>query len=499
MARINAPRIFEITELATLIFRYTELPVCARMCRVSKSMFYAAAPSAWEHVDGIQNLLKLLPEIFVRTPVSRKLNIVSTSSFLTADRSTFFAGTQIIPGSINLNTVRFEIYAPFVKSLEVYSTNMDYEVSGLGNLLALSSQRTLLPSLISLTMSPTRGNRLWCISLWVQIFASESLTTILSIPTSPDIIPSISLRAFSVAIKSATECCPRLQKVMLFLTLVAGDPCEEDALLDLLYDKPYHHYLLSTSSLREMTCSLCMLEEDGLDALSELPLLERLEIYSNDLIPRSYTRPSDHSFSSLRYLNLNLLTWQEADWTLRLRSLLTGLTTLKVLIASRSNSPSSHWVTETFLPALVHATYLEHLAVDLYDPDRLYLGEYVEVENMNELNVLSQLPLQTVRLSPIEFRSLDASAGFGKLWSKVTYLDLPETNISLESLPVFTRFPTLEHLVLKLYIDPRGLPEDGDTHETTGSRLHTLEGSKFSDIECSSEDKDTHLEIARYV
>ncbi|KAG8753006.1 hypothetical protein FRC12_011705 [Ceratobasidium sp. 428] len=239
-------------------------------------------------------------------------------------------------------------------------------------------------------------------------------------------------------------------------------------------------------------------EEDGLNALSELSLLEHLAVYSCSFIPQSHAQLSDRSFPSLRYLNLNLFSQGEADWTLlRLRNLLKGLTTLELLISNPFALPSLRWFTENFLPALAYATYLEHLTIDF--PDRPYRGAVIEVENLNALNVLSQLPLRTVRLSAIEFQSFDASAGFENLWSKVTHLDLPETNISLESLPVFTRFPTLEHLVLKLYIDPRGLPEDGDTHETTGSRLHTLEGSKFSDIECSSEDKDTHLEIARYV
>ncbi|KAG8779741.1 hypothetical protein FRC12_023869 [Ceratobasidium sp. 428] len=238
-------------------------------------------------------------------------------------------------------------------------------------------------------------------------------------------------------------------------------------------------------------------EEDGLNALSELSLLEHLAVYSYGFVPQSHTQLSDHSFPSLRYLNLNLFSQMEADWTLlRLRNLLKGLTTLKVLISNPFGLPSPRWFTESLLPALAHATYLEHLAVDF--PDRPYRGAAIEVENMSALSVLSRLPLTTVRFSPIGLQRVDASVAFEAVWSKVTYLDLPETNISLKGLPLFTRFPMLEHLVIQLYIDPRDLPEDGDLHETTGSCLHTLEGGKFSETE-HCEDKDTQLQIARFL
>ncbi|KAG9079953.1 hypothetical protein FRC06_007257, partial [Ceratobasidium sp. 370] len=386
---------------------------------------------------------------------------------------------QITADSAILRADRFNLYAPFVKSLEIYNNMDGYVISGWSSLFALSSQQTLLPNLTSLTMTTNDWDSFWHIVLWVRLFASESLTTVCSVPTSRREPPEISYLASSVALKWIVERCPRVQNISLFPSASGEfEPLDgENTLLPLLYDKPYYHYLLPTSQIREVSCTLPVSEGEGLKALSELPLLERLTVYSNDDTPNlEHVELSEHAFASLRSLHLCLADLEDVNRILRNHALLTNLTSFKVDVQYLFVSYGAPWAIDSFFPALAYSPNLEHLAVDFYtrasDRDN---GDKLELGDVSVLGTLGQLPLQTVSLSPIDFEYEKLSTSLVGLWPQVTYLDLRGTDIPYGDLPMFAQLPVLEHLVLRLKM-VGDFSEAPSPNPIIGLRLHTLEG-----------------------
>ena len=70
-------KVFETPELLNLVCSYAEKWTHCSLLRTTKSGFLAAAPFVWEEVDGVINLLNVLPNM--KIGISKKTKeIVST-------------------------------------------------------------------------------------------------------------------------------------------------------------------------------------------------------------------------------------------------------------------------------------------------------------------------------------------------------------------------------------------------------------------------------------
>ncbi|KAG9079277.1 hypothetical protein FRC06_007850, partial [Ceratobasidium sp. 370] len=313
-----------------------------------------------------------------------------------------------------------------------------------------------------------------------------SLTHVVSTPSSPSEIPEVSYLATSVALKLATDRCPRLESVSLFPSKKAKNVAhmkpEAHKILAPLYEQPFQHNLLPVLGIRQLSCSLAVLDTNTLKALSVLPHLERLTVYKTaDPLatePRDVLL-SEQSFPSLQYLRLNLPTCSNVDWALSTPALLTHLKSLVIDV----EHPDPYIETLTrhpFFSALAHATYLEHLSV-VFDADNM--EEMLEIGNLIVFcNVLKQLPLNRVFIMPLilPFTEIN-SMNFSTAWSQVMHLYLPAARVFLHTLPVFSQLPKLEYLMICLGVTTR-LGQENMPRPTQDLCLHTLEGSPESEI-----------------
>ncbi|KAG9074771.1 hypothetical protein FS749_013641 [Ceratobasidium sp. UAMH 11750] len=354
----TASQVFDTAELAILICERVRASDLTRMCSINRAMFFVASPMIWERVKGIHILLSLLPGAYRPFPKP--------------------TGAQLSrPEDFTLRTDRFNIYAPFVKHLEICGISGDNgKIPNLDGLIALSNQQILLPNLVSLTITPCSTICYWNWIFWIRIFACESLADVVATPSSPSVVPEVSHLATSVALKWIVDRCPRLESLSLYpsqkVKNIAHIKPEVHKLLAPLYERPFHHYLLPTLGIRQLSCSLAVLGKDGLKALSMLPHLERLTVYKTSESLSTEPRDgflSEHSFPSLKYLRLNLPTCPNVDWALSTPALLKKLKSL--IITVEYPDPDFETLTShSFFSALAHGIHLEHLSV-VFDADNM--------------------------------------------------------------------------------------------------------------------------------
>ncbi|KAG8683715.1 hypothetical protein FRC08_014121 [Ceratobasidium sp. 394] len=435
----------------------------------------------WERVKGIHILMGLLPGAYRPFPKP--------------------TGAELSrPEDFTLRTDRFNIYAPFVKHLEICGiSGENSKIPNLDGLIALSNQQILLPNLVSLTMMPCSTVCFWNWVFWIRIFACESLVTVVSTPPVPSVVPEVSHLATSVALKWIVDHCPRLESVSLYPSQQAKNVAhitpEVHKLLAPLYEQPFHHYLLPTLGIRQLSCSLAVLGKDALEALSMLPHLERLTVYktSESLSPEPRDGfLSQNSFPSLKHLRLNLITCSNAHWALSTLALFKNLKSL-VITVECPNPDFETLTNHSFFSALEHATHLENLSV-VFDVDTM--DDMLELGNMSVFcSVLRQLSLQRVSIMPLALPFPDiTSINFGSAWSQVTHLCLPAARVFLHTLPVFCQLPRLEYLLVCLGITARLPPERMPT-PSPDLRLHTLEGSSESEIWHNEADVDKVISL----
>ncbi|KAG8681340.1 hypothetical protein FRC08_015702 [Ceratobasidium sp. 394] len=395
----SSSRVFNIREIVALIFGFVDKPDCVRMCRVSRVAFHAASPFVWEHVEGVYNLLKLFPEAHMT-----ELDFVQGSQY-----------TLFEPDGQVLQPGRFNFYAPFVRRLNIYGKRaVRFGIRGWTYLMRLSTRQTLLPNLVSLDMT-TSCKYGWDLALWVRLFASSSVVNVLLIPNPFETAVGISYPVAATILKYLIEHCPHLRNVCLFPDKEASHAeiydSKGDSLAALLYDQPFHHYLLPTLGIRQLSCSLSVLENENLKALSQLPHLERLTVHAVDEVVESkHPLLPEGSFPSLQFLSLRSNYCGDLTWVLNIRSLLERITTLEVYCDISTNDDTISWTIHRFLPALAHGTVLENLAVDfnadeLRDPDDwlLDLGGVLDDSLMTALGPFRRLPLQKISISCMRF------------------------------------------------------------------------------------------------
>ncbi|KAG9086260.1 hypothetical protein FRC07_013138, partial [Ceratobasidium sp. 392] len=253
-------------------------------------------------------------------------------------------------------------------------------------------------------------------------------------------------------------------------------------LLTPLYEQPFCHYLLPTLGIHELSCSLAVLDQESVEALGTLPHLERLTVYKSSDIPTARFEDvllPERSFSSLKYLRLNLPTSANVDWAMRIPSLLANIKLLTINI-EHPNPRNEHLIEHPFFSALAHATQLENLNIIFNGYSG---GEMLEIGSMSVFcNILGTLPLKraffVLLVLPCDnFHEMN----FGPAWPQVTHLYIPAAQVFFDILPFFAQLPKLEYLLICLVIDTDCIDMDMPK-PTQELNLHTLEGSSESEV-----------------
>ncbi|KAG8682930.1 hypothetical protein FRC08_014642, partial [Ceratobasidium sp. 394] len=168
-------QVLYIPELAALIGSFSEPRERTQLLCTCKLIFKAVLPHVWWHVSGVRHLLCL----------------ITGFTFEAGDSSEDEeAVDQIQLG--NCLTIenpfrRFDLYAPFVRSLDIYGLSYDYtKLSGWWTLTSRNRRQPLLPNLHTLVIQSSCNTHGPDQAMWIQALGSSSLLDLMITPTAFD-------------------------------------------------------------------------------------------------------------------------------------------------------------------------------------------------------------------------------------------------------------------------------------------------------------------------
>ncbi|KAG8792089.1 hypothetical protein FRC12_007200 [Ceratobasidium sp. 428] len=160
-------------------------------------LYKLAIPYVWEEVDNARQLLLLLDAAFenpIDDPEPREVSLLDT-----VRSSNAFA--------------RFDVYAPYVKSLDVYGNKRKrFKITGWKVLIARSRNHVLLPNLHTLVTQTSCDSHGPDQIMWVAAFNSPSLVNLLIAPSELGGGPAISYEAASVVMRTISPQISKLRK-----------------------------------------------------------------------------------------------------------------------------------------------------------------------------------------------------------------------------------------------------------------------------------------------
>lgn len=360
---------------------------------------------------------------------------------------------------------RFDIYAPFVRRLNVYGmTVQHYQVSGWHPLNRRSQSRPLLPNLVSLNLQAASDISGLDQIMWIQTFLSPSLVNIQVAPVLPgspqgstfSYTPRISPLATSVILQSIVERCPKLMRLSLFMSeALVGDPHDgETPLLSCMWKKPFYEHLHDLPLLTELTCTTLMLEHDSLGVLGSIPQLRRLIVHTSAGAPlRSQTIP-DSCFPALKQLHLRGVNPYDIIVILNITPMMRQLVTLELKFhpdGIDEDEDRDEWLAQSLLTLLKHTPCLSffHLELDINPA----LEEPYDIGDQDVMDTFSKLPLISLTLSGVHISDWARTGSLRTVWPNVTNLCMKNQFASPLILSCFSQLPKLQHLTLNICLE----------------------------------------------
>ncbi|KAG8792088.1 hypothetical protein FRC12_007199 [Ceratobasidium sp. 428] len=477
LSSLSSQRVFSIPELATRVFDFSASQDRARLLRTCRMLYKIALPYVWEEVEDTRHLLLLLKG-------ASDNSIWSAEKTESPDVNIVWAFERSHPFT------RFDIYAPYVKSLDIYGRKRKhFKVLGWKVLITRARNQALLPNLHTLIIQTSCDSHGPDQPMWVAAFASPSLVNLSIVPSEPGETPTISWAAASVLMKHVLPFASKLQKIGLFPDDDVGNHANngESHFLAMLSEDPFYEYVRSATNLRHLSGSLAWTDDKSLLILGQLPYLETITLSgADDFRMNNFKLPTDYfpSLHGLYFHNMHPLFAEQMLWT---KSLLKGLTSLDLHLTmdllDDSEVSRDEWLITEFFPCLADAPRVEKLKIYLEEdtkPEPYEIGESV-------LDILSELPLQHIQLRGLVLDSEALQMDLDNIWPSLTHLEILEQSVSLAGLPKFAAIPCLQHLELQLDLRRETLPELYSLGESNLTTLAASKGgkvcSKFADVD----------------
>ncbi|KAG9086189.1 hypothetical protein FRC06_003233 [Ceratobasidium sp. 370] len=447
---------------------------CARLSRTCKTVFKVSTAFVWNHVDGGQHLLSLLGG-------TRIIDIQKTTGL----RKIAIG----IASSSHVDFSRFDIYAPYVRRLNVYGpgpVGHYYQVDGWDHLIVRAQQKPLLPNLLSIILQSSCDEHGPDQLVWIKTFICPSLINIQATPHSVSSPPCISPLMADVILDAVAERCPRLFRLSLFPSRTLK--YEENNLLGYLRRRPYYESLRALPTLVELTCSTMMLESDSLRIVSSLPQLHRLIILTSGttVVLRPPELPRE-SFPALQQLHIKGLSPYEVITILSIPTLMSGLIHLELkfqLDQLDEDEDRDEWIASELLSLLRLSPQLSSLDLDL-DPIRVQDDPY-DIGHQDLMDTFSKLPLVNVALGGVHLGDWAYTGSLKSVWPNVTILRMRDQFASPRILSCFAQLPRVQYLMLNVYLeDFREWPK-----VVSLCPLQTLECSPGGSTVCEPEQLD---------
>ncbi|KAG8703373.1 hypothetical protein FRC09_004198 [Ceratobasidium sp. 395] len=439
--------LLHVPELVGLILMHSERHDLPRLSLVSKSFFKGAIPYLWEHITC--DMIWLLFLMIGGTTIDYG----------------FCRTSLVLPKDISAkNFDRFSLYARSIKRLDLKISKLQ-EIRSVRNsdsLLEYAESNAILPTLRSLTIESYFHPDLK--HDWVVALFSSSLLEIRCKP-SPDASPPLSISATLSWLEYIALRCPQLETLELHpysnlpeLELNDEVPDWEREDEDFTRES-FAGPLSQLEQLRTLHINTYLTLPSHVAAISSLPNLERLEIYTAHQLEAVVTHANltNGSFPMLKHLELRNLQNSDINSIWRMEPLIQKLQSLYLIIDPQPE-PEEEWIewdglNRWFPPSVVsNLTQLTHLtlAIEFLDD--------VEIKFISEdsLQHLLPLPLEYffVRGAQIDPDTFDGVSSpcqiLASLFPNIQELHWPDQPATPQDLIHFTYLPNLRHLTLNI-------------------------------------------------
>ncbi|KAG8728038.1 hypothetical protein FRC12_022069, partial [Ceratobasidium sp. 428] len=432
-------------------------------------------PSLWERVDGVSQVLALLPG----------LDDVNESA---------------VPIQIHDNDfARLNVYASWIKHLEICK-NGEFSLSKHQSdmLRQYSAAHILLPNLESITSSNPKGD---AEILWVLPFLSASVLRLEFIIINPLQQPNISIPESSIILRTISRKCPKLQTLAIlsewdrstdsYILEYASDDNEQ---LDENQLEHLHPFLASIRPLTSLTCSDELLVDHAcFQTISSWPSLERLEI-ALDSARDEYSVPSipATAFPCLKHLALYWFT-PEVFEMFHTPAIFSKLISIKLLPDTdlfRSNEDFSGMLVSLFSRLTKSCPVLQSIWIRVVGVEQTSVRYGISASILSNLQ---GLPLQTLYMEGITFidRNVNGQGGsegfslaerLATMFPALKELAFPNQSMSFADLRVF--HSKMAHLeILRFNFNLTSLPftnidiDLNAIEQHRNSPFHTLEAN----------------------
>ncbi|KAF8598205.1 hypothetical protein BDV93DRAFT_526902 [Ceratobasidium sp. AG-I] len=462
-------RFIQFPELIRTVYQLSDRSEQLDLLRVTRSFFVVGISIIWEKIEGVHNILVLIPDAHC---IGREGEPKAKTISLPAN-------------PVDLR--RFDLYAPFVKNLEIYDRETEkFWIPNWRGFMSHARDRTLLPNLETLTLTTTssHSNQL----MWIRAFLSPSLINI-EVTPSARYVPLISHLSASTLLKHIGVACPKIQLLSLFpnsrTTSEADlDAHDEQAMIN-FWDTSLADYLKRLPLLRELASTTEILSPNCVVQLASLPHLTRLAIYPLATPFTVIQLASPTRFTALRHFELCMATPTQFYDTWRL-GIFENLTSIELSFITQPDSDEfDHrtWATSIMALIAVNSPQLSDLIID-FD---LHIAEK-KLYNLGSVSVLS--PLKTLPLKELHLREATLgvhtpATSFQDLKDflpNVVILELPNQICTLKELYEFARLPNLKRLVVDLSLRTPD-PQDPIPHPVnSNSNFRILESNYGVDV-----------------
>ncbi|KAG8717212.1 hypothetical protein FRC09_014606 [Ceratobasidium sp. 395] len=356
------------------------------------------------------------------------------------DPTDIFA-TKALPPFAGADFSRWDVYAPYVHSLAIHAS---ISASPWGTLVMRSKQQHLLPNLSSLTIRQDhRRDQITKELMWLSVFLTPSLNLV-HVQNPAIYTGGVSIWGISALLNMVATSCPQIQDIKLPDVSEETEGADgEHYLLNLLY-RPVTDSFLELSNLVTLSADLWIFRGASLEALGTLPHLRCLKVFSGDTVldlPETVSS-SKKLFPALEHLYLENLGFNEAKLVLGHRFLIKNLVSLTLgLNYDRNTADDIHSVL-LMLKDMNSLNKLHAHFTDIYDDDH----NGVRPDGII-LEVLSQLPLRTIRLDNMLFFNLSES-NLGQIFPFLTELQIPLQAVDMHQFRYFAAIPNLRYLAV---------------------------------------------------
>lgn len=379
--------------------------------------------------------------------------------------------------------VRLAIYAPFIKTLEVFQDeNRRYSLLRWNVVLEYALRHTLLPNLTSVQFA-----NLWLDSYpqypWMAMFVSPALQSFHVIAPSPKSPPDIPFLTAYVLLKKLLGECYELSSLSLFPDLTLEPHEDEVALLEDISRGIPAPRPGCGSTLREMTVSSTIFSVFEKLGYPPMPSLEHLRIYVNSLDDIGCAPPGQDVFPRVRRLSLFNLMYETTLCEIwhTLAPTVVQLTHVELHFQPRYWSrciwPQRSYVLFEIVSFLI-ARSPRIVDLSLRAPPS-FLDQLPSISALTTIEALRTLPLEKLCIfGACVDDFFTPNIRLGNVFAKLNTLKLPHQYVSTSTLYHFAdEMPNLEYLSLDLRLNHAAETPERGTSTSRPVALRCLESN----------------------